>query len=104
MSKLDPEFFRGAATRLAIDHQHFVADTTTSRGCCIAMQSEANARGNRLGADDPYITHAEFFYEMFYPHGTSNNAYWWEEPFSRCVREHQEARFIALHLAAEMCS
>lgn len=98
--KLDPNIFRAAAATLAHypTQRGFPGNTPeVAHGCCRALMP---ACGENIPQFRPYKA---FFEAHFRP--TGPYAYWWDdtfEPTEENMNAAMEARFIALHLAAEM--
>ena len=96
--KLDPNIYREAAATLAhYPAQKVVLPPEVAHGCCRALMI---ACGEDQQQFRPYVTFLEVHFRPPQYWG-----YWWDEtlePTEESMNAAMEARFIALHLAAEM--
>ena len=98
--KLDPNVYREAAATLAHypTQRGFPGNTPeVAHGCCRALMIACGE------AQQQFRSYNVFFEAHFQP--TGPYGYWWDdtsEPTEENMNAAMEARFIALHLAAEM--
>ena len=98
--KLDPNSFREAAATLA----HYPTQQgvlcnppEVAHGCCRALMIACGEDQQQFRS---YVTFLEVHFRP-----TSPYSYWWDDPLElteEAMNAAMEARFIALHLAAEM--